>query len=103
MTVLEAPPGAVPTPEPAAAAMCGGRPPRPPRTPPPPRRPPQPKRARPPLTRGEAIARSIAATLAVMLMMFVLNLTVSTIARRLARKRGPRVAKTVAAGTSQGA
>ncbi|GAA2074630.1 sortase [Microbacterium hatanonis] len=76
MTVLEAPPGAVPTPEPAAAAMRGGRPPRPPRTPPPPRRPPQPKRARPPLTRGEAIARSIAATLAVMLMMFVLNLTV---------------------------
>ncbi|WP_043671414.1 amino acid ABC transporter permease [Clavibacter michiganensis] len=36
-------------------------------------------------------------------MYLVLNLTVSTIARRLARKRGPRVAKTVAAGTSQGA
>jgi glutamate transport system permease protein len=36
-------------------------------------------------------------------MYLVLNLTVSTIARRLARKRGPRAAKTVAAGTSQGA
>jgi glutamate transport system permease protein len=36
-------------------------------------------------------------------MYLVLNLTVSTIARRLARKRGPRMAKTVAAGTSQGA
>lgn len=36
-------------------------------------------------------------------MYLVLNLTVSTIARRLARQRGLRMAKTVAAGTSQGA
>jgi sortase (surface protein transpeptidase) len=51
-------------------------PPKPPRTPRPPRRPPVPPRVRPPLTRGEALARSIAATVALMLLVFVLNLTV---------------------------
>lgn len=61
---------------PAPGSRRVPKPPKAPAPPRPPRRPPVAPRSRPPLTRGEALARSIAATIALMLMMFVLDLTV---------------------------
>ncbi|MFG6444019.1 sortase [Microbacterium sp. P06] len=81
MTITEAPPHRAPEPafeppESVPRSAAPPRTPRPPKAPRPPRRPPRPPVVRPPLSRGGAIARSVAATVAVLLAMFVLNLTV---------------------------
>ena len=57
-----------------ASATPSARTPKPPKPPKPPRRPPRPPVVYAPLTRNQAIARSLAAVLAALLLMFVVNL-----------------------------
>ncbi|MDC5241587.1 hypothetical protein NRA25_18595, partial [Acinetobacter baumannii] len=79
MTIAEPRPEVVDEPGVPPVPPRGWKPPRvpkAPRVPAPPRKPPRPPREFIPMTRGQAIARAVFATIGALLIAFVLNLTV---------------------------